>query len=48
MLSILVLVFERDLGSSLLLFGIFVVMLYIATERSSWLLIGVGCSQVAP
>jgi cell division protein FtsW (lipid II flippase) len=42
MLSILVLVFERDLGSSLLLFGIFVVMLYIATERSSWLLIGIG------
>lgn len=40
--SILVLVFERDLGSSLLLFGIFVVMLYIATERASWLLIGVG------
>ena len=33
-LSILVLVFERDLGSSLLLFGIFVVMLYVATERS--------------
>lgn len=41
-LSILVLVFERDLGSSLLLFGIFVVMLYVATERVSWLLIGVG------
>jgi cell division protein FtsW (lipid II flippase) len=40
--SILVLVFERDLGSSLLLFGIFVVMLYVATERASWLLIGVG------
>ncbi|MGY1697900.1 MULTISPECIES: FtsW/RodA/SpoVE family cell cycle protein [unclassified Geodermatophilus] len=40
--SILVLVFERDLGSSLLLFGIFVVMLYIATERASWLLIGLG------
>jgi cell division protein FtsW (lipid II flippase) len=39
-LSILVLVFESDLGSSLLLFGIFVVMLYVATERSSWLLIG--------
>ena len=39
-LSILVLVFERDLGSSLLLFGIFVVMLYVATERASWLLIG--------
>ncbi|HEX2075376.1 MAG TPA: FtsW/RodA/SpoVE family cell cycle protein [Geodermatophilus sp.] len=41
-LSILVLVFERDLGSSLLLFGIFMVMLYIATERASWLLIGLG------
>ena len=35
------LVFERDLGTSLLFFGIFVVMLYIATERTSWLLIGV-------
>jgi cell division protein FtsW (lipid II flippase) len=46
MLSILVLVFERDLGSSLLLFGIFVVMLYVATERSSWLLIGVALFAV--
>jgi cell division protein FtsW (lipid II flippase) len=40
LLSILVLVFERDLGSSLLLFGVFVVMLYVATERASWLVIG--------
>lgn len=40
--SILVLVFERDLGSSLLLFGIFVVMLYVATERASWLFIGLA------
>ena len=40
--SIAVLVRETDLGSSLLFFGIFVVMLYIATERTSWLLIGVG------
>jgi cell division protein FtsW (lipid II flippase) len=37
-----VLVREKDLGSSLLFFGIFVVMLYVATERTSWLLIGVG------
>jgi cell division protein FtsW (lipid II flippase) len=39
---VLVMVFESDLGSSLLIFGIFVVMLYVATERASWLLIGLG------
>ncbi len=40
--SLLVLVFESDLGTSLMYFGIFVVMLYIATERTSWLVIGLG------
>jgi cell division protein FtsW (lipid II flippase) len=40
--SLAVLVRGRDLGTSLLFFGIFVVMLYIATERTSWVLIGVG------
>ncbi len=38
--SLGVLVFERDLGTSLLFFGLFVAMLYLATERSSWVLIG--------
>jgi cell division protein FtsW (lipid II flippase) len=38
--SLLILVRERDLGTSLLFFGIFVAMLYVATERRSWLLIG--------
>jgi len=33
--SLAVLVFERDLGSSLLFFGLFVAMLYVATERIS-------------
>ncbi len=38
--SLAVLVFERDLGSSLLFFGLFVAMLYVATERVSWIAIG--------
>jgi cell division protein FtsW (lipid II flippase) len=38
--SIGILVFQRDLGSSLLFFGLFVVMLYVATERPGWLLVG--------
>lgn len=38
--ALLVLVLERDLGTSLLLFGLFIVMLYVATGRRSWVLIG--------
>lgn len=40
LLSLLVLVFEKDLGTALLYFGLFVVTLYVATERASWLIIG--------
>ena len=39
-LSLLILVFETDLGTSLLFFGLFVVMLYVATERTSWIVFG--------
>ncbi|MGQ0629962.1 MAG: FtsW/RodA/SpoVE family cell cycle protein [Sporichthyaceae bacterium] len=38
--SLMILIAERDLGSSLLFFGVFVVLLYIATERTSWLVFG--------
>lgn len=37
-----VLVSQRDLGTSLLFFGLFVAMLYISTERISWIVLGVG------
>ncbi|MFC9324706.1 FtsW/RodA/SpoVE family cell cycle protein [Kitasatospora sp. NPDC057015] len=35
-----VLVLETDLGTSLLFFGLFVIMLYVATARSGWIAIG--------
>ncbi|MFF2657540.1 FtsW/RodA/SpoVE family cell cycle protein [Kitasatospora sp. NPDC058032] len=40
LLSLLILIFENDLGSSFLYFGLFVVMLYVATERTSWIVFG--------
>ncbi|MEN3583091.1 FtsW/RodA/SpoVE family cell cycle protein [Streptomyces sp. ZYX-F-203] len=38
--SVGVLVLERDLGTSLLFFGLFVVMLYVATGRTGWIALG--------
>jgi cell division protein FtsW (lipid II flippase) len=38
--SLMVLFFQKDLGSSLLFFAVFVVMLWIATQRGSYLLVG--------
>ncbi|WP_406639891.1 FtsW/RodA/SpoVE family cell cycle protein [Amycolatopsis sp. WGS_07] len=35
-----VLVFEKDLGTSLLYFSIILVMLYVATERAIWVVVG--------
>ncbi|MFJ3993906.1 FtsW/RodA/SpoVE family cell cycle protein [Streptomyces sp. NPDC090032] len=40
LISVAVLVLERDLGTSLLFFGLFIVMLYVATGRGSWIAIG--------
>lgn len=41
-----VLFLQKDLGTALLFFGLFVSMLYIATQRVSWVLIGVGLLAV--
>ena len=39
--AVVVMVGQRDLGSSLLFFTLFVVMIWVATERVGWLLLGV-------
>ncbi|TXK19958.1 FtsW/RodA/SpoVE family cell cycle protein [Homoserinibacter sp. GY 40078] len=41
-LSMGVIVLQRDLGTALLYFGLFLVMLYVATGRASWILIGLS------
>ncbi|MDR3116668.1 MAG: FtsW/RodA/SpoVE family cell cycle protein [Bifidobacteriaceae bacterium] len=38
--SLGILVLQHDLGTSLLFFGMFLCMLYVATDRPSWLVIG--------
>ncbi|MEP1124220.1 MAG: FtsW/RodA/SpoVE family cell cycle protein [Ilumatobacter sp.] len=38
--AVVVMVGERDLGSSLLFFTLFVVMIWVATERVGWLFLG--------
>ncbi|ABS01565.1 FtsW/RodA/SpoVE family cell cycle protein [Kineococcus radiotolerans] len=38
--SIGILVLQRDLGTSLLFFGLFVAVLYVSTERVSWIVLG--------
>ncbi len=40
LVSLGVLIFQHDLGTSLLFFGLFVCMLYVATQRRSWLILG--------
>jgi len=42
LLSIGVLVIQRDLGSAILFFGLFILMIYVATSRISWVLIGLS------
>ncbi|MCU1525038.1 MAG: ftsW1 [Microbacteriaceae bacterium] len=35
-----VLIFQRDLGTALLYFGLFLVMIYVATGKASWVILG--------
>ncbi len=41
-LSLLLLIFQRDLGSSLLFFAIFLAVLYVATARVSFVVVGIA------
>jgi cell division protein FtsW (lipid II flippase) len=43
-ISVGVLVLERDLGTSLLFFGLFVILLYVATGRTGWIAVGLVLS----
>jgi cell division protein FtsW (lipid II flippase) len=40
LLCMAVIVFQRDLGSGLLYFGLFLVMIYVATGRTGWIVLG--------
>jgi cell division protein FtsW (lipid II flippase) len=40
LISMAVIVFQRDLGTGLLYFGLFLVMIYVATARIGWVIIG--------
>jgi cell division protein FtsW (lipid II flippase) len=46
LISVGVLVLERDLGTSLLFFGLFVVLLYVATGRTGWIAVGLLLAAV--
>lgn len=41
LISLGIIVMQRDLGTGLLIFGMFVAMLYVATGKTSWVVIGV-------
>ncbi|MDF1487254.1 FtsW/RodA/SpoVE family cell cycle protein [Tessaracoccus caeni] len=39
-IALVIMVYQNDLGTSLLFFGLFTVMIYIATERPAWPILG--------
>ena len=42
LISLGIIVAQHDLGTGVLIFGMFIVMLYVATGKTSWVLIGVA------
>ncbi len=42
LVAMLVLIFQRDMGTSLLYFGLFLVLMYVATGRAIWFIVGGG------
>ncbi len=45
-ISVGVMIFEKDLGTSLLLYASFLVVVYLATQRFSWVILGLGLFAV--
>ena len=46
LISLGIIVFQRDLGTGVLIFGMFIAMLYVATGKTSWVVIGLGLVAV--
>lgn len=46
-LALIVVVFEKDLGSALVFFAVFVVMLYVATGKKFYLVVSLGLAAIA-
>lgn len=42
LVAMLVLIFQRDMGTSLLYFGLFLVLMYVSTGRAIWFIVGGG------
>lgn len=45
-LSLIIVIFERDLGSALVVFFVFIFMLYVASGKKSYVFIGLGLAAV--
>lgn len=46
-MALIVVVFEKDLGSALVFFAVFVVMLYVATGKKFYLVVSLGLAAIA-